>query len=111
LITTGSQQGLDLVAKILAEVGCKILVESPTYLGAVMTFTPMELAVISVAIDDGGIDLADYKDPTGRTMSQARQTRAKPASGATRLSLSLFAGQVAGTITLIKTRSQPKTRP
>jgi 2-aminoadipate transaminase len=90
LITTGSQQGLDLVAKVLAEVGRKILVESPTYLGAVMAFTPMEPEVISVANDEGGIDLTDlagkaqdaqflyvqpnFQNPTGRTMSQARRT-------------------------------------
>ena len=36
LITTGSQQGLDLVAKILIDKDSKVLVESPTYLGAVM---------------------------------------------------------------------------
>jgi 2-aminoadipate transaminase len=90
LITTGSQQGLDLVAKVLAETGSKILVESPTYLGAVMAFTPMEPEVISVANDSDGIDLADlgskaqdarflyvqpnFQNPTGRTMSEARRT-------------------------------------
>jgi len=90
LITTGSQQDLDLVAKVLAETGSKILVESPTYLGAVMAFTPMEPEVISVANDSDGIDLADlgskaqdarffyvqpnFQNPTGRTMSEARRT-------------------------------------
>jgi len=89
LITTGSQQGLDLVAKVLADPGSKVLVESPTYLGAVMAFTPMEPEVVSVANDDDGIDLADlgskaqdarflyvqpnFQNPTGRTMSQARR--------------------------------------
>ena len=42
LITTGSQQGLDLVAKILIDTGSRILVETPTYLGALQAFTPME---------------------------------------------------------------------
>lgn len=90
LITTGSQQGLDLMAKVLAETDSKILVESPTYLGAVMAFTPMEPEVISVANDEDGIDLTDlagkaqdarflytqpnFQNPTGRTMSQARRT-------------------------------------
>lgn len=90
LITTGSQQGLDLVAKVVAETGSKILVESPTYLGAVMAFTPMEPEVISVANDSDGIDLADlgskaqdarflyvqpnFQNPTGRTMSETRRT-------------------------------------
>ena len=89
LITTGSQQGLDLVAKVLIDAGSKLLVESPTYLGAVMAFTPMEPNIVSVATDDDGVDIADLKskasgarflyvlpnfqNPTGRTMSEARR--------------------------------------
>jgi 2-aminoadipate transaminase len=89
LITTGSQQGLDLVAKVLVDAGSKILVESPTYLGAVMAFTPMEPEVVSVANDEEGLDIADlsakapgarflyalpnFQNPTGRTLSEARR--------------------------------------
>ncbi|NVO05776.1 MAG: PLP-dependent aminotransferase family protein [Rhodoferax sp.] len=87
LITTGSQQGLDLVAKVLLDKGSRALVESPTYLGAVMAFTPMEPEVLSVASDHEGLDLSDLRDkaqdarflyvlpnfqnPTGRTMSES----------------------------------------
>ena len=91
LITTGSQQGLDLVAKVLLDKGSRALVESPTYLGAVMAFTPMEPEVVSVASHDEGIDLDDlrakarhngqdarflyvlpnFQNPTGRTMGEA----------------------------------------
>ena len=89
LITTGSQQGLDLVAKILIDKDSKVLVESPTYLGAVMAFTPMEPNVVSVASDAEGIDVADlaaksadarflyvlpnFQNPTGRSMTEARR--------------------------------------
>ncbi len=89
LITTGSQQGLDLVAKVLIDAGSKVLVESPTYLGAVMAFMPMEPNVVSVASDDEGLDMADlaaktqdarflyvlpnFQNPTGRTMNEARR--------------------------------------
>ncbi len=93
LITTGSQQGLDLVAKVLLDKGSRALVESPTYLGAVMAFTPMEPEVQSVESDAEGIDLADlaakavqngqrarflyvlpnFQNPTGRTMGEARR--------------------------------------
>ena len=89
LITTGSQQGLDLVAKILIDAGSKVLVESPTYLGAVMAFMPMEPNVESVANDEEGVDIADlasksdkarllyvlpnFQNPTGRSMSEARR--------------------------------------
>jgi 2-aminoadipate transaminase len=104
LITTGSQQGLDLVAKVLVDTGSKILVESPTYLGAVMAFTPMEPDVVSVNNDDDGINLADlsskaegarflyvlpnFQNPTGRTMSEAR--RAALSETAARLNLPLI---------------------
>ncbi len=89
LITTGSQQGLDLVAKVLIDAGSRILVESPTYLGAVMAFTPMEPEVVGVASDDDGVDLADlaahssgarflyvlpnFQNPTGRSMTEPRR--------------------------------------
>jgi 2-aminoadipate transaminase len=87
MITTGSQQGLDLVAKVMIDAGSRILVESPTYLGAVMAFTPMEPEVVSVNNNADGIDIADlsakasgarflyalpnFQNPTGRTMNEA----------------------------------------
>jgi 2-aminoadipate transaminase len=61
LITTGSQQGLDLVAKILIDAGSRILVETPTYLGALQAYTPMEPTVVSVASDDDGVDPTDLR--------------------------------------------------
>ncbi len=59
LITTGSQQGLDLVAKVLIDADSRVLVETPTYLGALQAFTPMEPEVVSVASDDEGVDIDD----------------------------------------------------
>ena len=104
MITTGSQQGLDLVAKVLIDAGSRILVESPTYLGAVMAFTPMEPEVVSVANDEEGIDIADlrakaagarflyalpnFQNPTGRTMSESR--RAALSEAATELGLPIM---------------------
>jgi 2-aminoadipate transaminase len=101
LITTGSQQGLDLIAKILIDAGSKVLVETPTYLGALQAFTPMEPDVVSVASDDEGVDVNDlvakaegarffyvlpnFQNPTGRTMSEAR--RAAISAEAARLGL------------------------
>jgi 2-aminoadipate transaminase len=103
LITTGSQQGLDLVAKVLIDEGSRVLVETPTYLGALQAFTPMEPDIISVASDDDGVDLADlrakaagarffyvlpnFQNPTGRTMSEER--RAALSAEAARLGLPL----------------------
>ena len=89
LITTGSQQGLDLIAKVLIDADSRILVETPTYLGALQAFTPMEPQVVSVASDDEGVLVDDltakakgarflyvlpnFQNPTGRTMSEARR--------------------------------------
>ena len=93
LITTGSQQGLDLVAKVLVDEGSRVLVETPTYLGALQAFSPMEPTIVSVASDDEGplVDdfaataghdsgrarfmylLPNFQNPTGRTMSEARR--------------------------------------
>ena len=90
LITTGSQQGLDLAAKVLIDTGSRILVETPTYLGALQAFAPMEPSVHSIASDDEGVladDLAakaegarflyllpNFQNPTGRTLSEARRS-------------------------------------
>lgn len=89
LITTGSQQGLDLVAKVLIDSGSRVLVETPTYLGALQAFTPMEPVFHGVASDAEGVDpgdlrrqapgarfvylLPNFQNPTGRTMSEARR--------------------------------------
>ena len=54
LITTGSQQGLDLAAKVLVDAGSRILVETPTYLGALQAFNPNEPKFASVAGDIDG---------------------------------------------------------
>ena len=83
LITTGSQQGLDLVAKVLIDAGSRVLVETPTYLGALQAFAPMEPEVVSVASDEQGVlvdDLADQaaaRTGTGGGLGQ-RLKRAIP---------------------------------
>src|SRR5918993_2734755 len=66
LITTGSQQGLDLVAEGLIDSGSRILVETPTYLGALQAFTPMEPEVVSVDSDDEGVSVDDLASKAGK---------------------------------------------
>ncbi|MDO9434215.1 PLP-dependent aminotransferase family protein [Hydrogenophaga sp.] len=107
LITTGSQQGLDLVAKVLIDTDSRVLVETPTYLGALQAFTPMEPQIEAVASDDQGIGIADFErragsganrarflyvlpnfqNPTGRSMTEAR--RAALVESASRLGVPL----------------------
>jgi 2-aminoadipate transaminase len=88
LITTGSQQGLDLVGKILVDAGSTVAVESPTYLGALQAFAPYEPGFVSVECDDDGplpqalsaargarflYVLPNFQNPSGRCMSAARR--------------------------------------
>jgi 2-aminoadipate transaminase len=66
LITTGSQQGLDLVAKALVDPGSRVAVESPTYLGALQAFAPCEPEFTAIECDDQGpLPDALRRDGTG----------------------------------------------
>lgn len=93
LITNGSQQGLDLVARALIDTGSRILVEQPTYPGALQAFAASQPEVQEVRCDADGVDLEDlascctrsgeaprflyllptFQNPTGRTMSDLRR--------------------------------------
>ena len=75
LITTGSQQGLDLVGKILIDTGSRILVETPTYLGALQAFMPMEPQVMSVSSDDEGVSIDDLAAKAGAGPERAAPDR------------------------------------
>jgi len=88
LITTGSQQGLDLAGKVLIDVGSTVAVEAPTYLGALQAFNPYEPEYVSVACDDDGpvpdglaaargarflYALPNFQNPSGRCISAGRR--------------------------------------
>ncbi len=96
IITNGSQQGLDLLAKIVVDPGSPLLVETPTYVGALRSFAPAEPNIVSIACDDEGILIDDlcerhasltaagqkprllyvlptFQNPSGRSMGQARR--------------------------------------
>src|SRR5262249_36760205 len=55
LITSGSQQALDLVGKLLINLGDRVLVEAPTYLGALEAFNVYGADYVSVRSDDDGL--------------------------------------------------------
>ena len=97
LITTGSQQGLDLVGKVLIDAGSGIAVERPTYLGALQAFAPYEPEVVSVDCDDDGplpaglsvargarflYLLPNFQNPSGRCMSAPRRAQVSDAARA-----------------------------
>lgn len=91
LITTGSQQGIDLVAKIFLDPGDAVLVESPTYLAALQAFSGYEASFIAVGSDDEGMRVdeveralatshpkliylvSEFQNPKGTTLSPERR--------------------------------------
>ena len=89
LITNGSQQGLDLAAKVLIDAGSRVLVETPTYLGALQAFAPYEPQVEALASDPEGplpaalaaaapgarfaYLLPNFQNPTGHVYTEARR--------------------------------------
>lgn len=90
-IVSGSQQGLDLIGKVFIDPGSKILVEAPTYLGALSSFNPYEPHYISVGMDEEGLRLDEleaalkahrfkfmyvlptFQNPSGRLMGLERR--------------------------------------
>jgi 2-aminoadipate transaminase len=61
LLTEGSQQGLDLVSRVLLDPGDTVLVELPTYVGAISAFRAAQAEMRAVRLDGEGIDLDDLR--------------------------------------------------
>lgn len=59
MLTSGSQQGIDLVARVLVSPGDVVLVELPTFTGAIAAFRNAQADVVGVAQEPDGIDLDD----------------------------------------------------
>jgi 2-aminoadipate transaminase len=110
-------------AQVLIDAGSRVLVETPTYLGALQAFATMEPNVVGVACDDEGVDLADlrakakdarflyvlpnFQNPTGRSMSEAR--RAALSTEAARLGLPLVEDNPYGELWFDKAPPLPLT--
>ncbi len=65
LITVGSQQGLNILSKLFIDSNSSILIEAPTYLGALNAFSPAGPCFISMPMDENGlmVDVVeDYLD-------------------------------------------------
>ncbi|HWI47538.1 MAG TPA: PLP-dependent aminotransferase family protein [Rummeliibacillus sp.] len=91
LITTGSQQGLDLMGKVLINKGDNVAVESPCYLAAIQTFSLFEPNFLPVSLEDDGLNLEEleaalsnddvkllytvpnFQNPTGLTYSKEKR--------------------------------------
>jgi 2-aminoadipate transaminase len=68
LITNGSQQGLDLLGKVLLNEGDDVILEAPGYLGAIQAFSIYRARFHAVEMDDEGIQMAPLAD----TLKQVR---------------------------------------
>jgi 2-aminoadipate transaminase len=90
LITSGSQQALDLIGKLLINPGDRVLVEAPTYLGALQAFNVYNADYVSVPSDEDGLRsdlleeplrsgpkfmyvLPNFQNPGGTTLSEGRR--------------------------------------
>jgi 2-aminoadipate transaminase len=93
LITTGSQQALDLISKVYLDPGDVVVSESPTYLSAIGAFRSYEADIAGIEMDKGGMDMdglrsyldkewkrckfiytiPTYQNPSGITMSYERR--------------------------------------
>ena len=78
LITTGSQQALDLIGKVLLDKDSRMLVETPTYLGALQAFAPQEPIAVGVASDDDGLLVEDFVAQAGSGTAKARLAYVQP---------------------------------
>jgi 2-aminoadipate transaminase len=93
LILNGSQQGLDLIGKIFIDPGDHVVMENPSYLGAIQAFDAYQARYVTVETDDDGILphslehvlehtqpfpkflylVPNFQNPTGRTLSAERR--------------------------------------
>ena len=75
LVTTGSQQGLDLVARVLIDPGDAVLVELPTYTGAITAFRNVQAHMVGVRQEDDGIDMHALDQVHARVTAEGRRVR------------------------------------
>ncbi len=90
MITSGSQQALDLLGRIFINRGDRVLVESPTYLGAIQAWNAYGVKYVTIPFDDDGMRtdllesrlrtgikfiyvLPNFQNPTGVTLSRERR--------------------------------------
>jgi len=90
LITTGSQQALDLLGRIFINRGDRVLAESPTYLGALQAWNAYGVKYVTIPFDEDGMQtdllesrlrtgikfiyvLPNFQNPTGVTLSRSRR--------------------------------------
>jgi 2-aminoadipate transaminase len=99
LITTGSQQGLDLLAKVFIDPGDTVAIERPGYLGAIQAFSVYQPAFAGVTLTETGLDVPalretlaarrvkllytvpNFQNPSGRTYAAEVRRAVAEATG------------------------------
>ena len=105
MITNGSQQGIDLVARALLDPGDVVLVENPTYTGAVQVFHSYGAELVGVPVDEEGAIVSqleeavsrhrpkliylmpNFQNPTSETMSLGRRRALMEIAGVHRVAI------------------------
>ena len=75
LITSGSQQGLDLAGRVLADPGDVVFVELPTYSGAIAAFRNLGITLVGVPQNADGIDIDGLRDAVRAVRREGRRAR------------------------------------
>jgi 2-aminoadipate transaminase len=75
IVTTGSQQALDLISRIFIDPGDVVLVEAPSYVGALGTFRQYEAQVVHVALDDQGLIPNALRDAIATVRAAGRKIK------------------------------------
>jgi 2-aminoadipate transaminase len=75
VVTTGSQQGLDLIARVLLDPGDVALMELPSYTGAITAFRNVGASLVGVRQEPDGIDLDHLEQTTARIRAEGRRVK------------------------------------
>ncbi len=75
ILTTGSQQALDLVGRVLLDPGDVVLVELPTYTGAITAFSNVRALLVGVPQDEDGVNLQALDETFQRQTSSGRRVK------------------------------------
>lgn len=75
IVTSGSQQGLDLAGRVLIDPGDPVIVELPTYSGAIAAFHNLQASLVGVAQDRDGIELASLERTAAALAREGRPAK------------------------------------